>query len=150
MRHAVFAAVLIPSLVFAVDPVHSAPTRPMLASQDSCGAIVDSALHAARERTAGADRDPAVRRYFYAHEVTKRAAISRRDATPARADSRAAVLQFVVGPSGVPDTSSVRILGAQQSTLRRTEAVERVRSWSFEPAEVRQCPVAQLVQTRAR
>jgi hypothetical protein len=150
MRHAVFAAALIPSLVFAVDPVQGASARPMLATQDSCGAIVDSALHVARERTAGADRSPAVRRYFYAHEVTKRAAIARRDATPARADSRAAVLQFVVGPSGVADTSSVRIVGAQQSTLRQSDAVARVRSWSFQPAEVRQCPVAQLVQTRAR
>ena len=152
MRHAVFAAALIPSLVFAVQPTRSASSHTMLATQDSCGAIVDSALYVARERIAGSDsiRAASVRQYFYEHEVTKRAAIARRGAMPARADRSAAVVQFVVGPAGTVDTSTVRIVDPQQSGVRQAEVVAQIGRWRFQPAAVRECPVAQLVQTRAR
>ena len=150
MRHAVFAAALIPVLVVAVRPSPSAASDSTPVLRDSCSTIVDSALYVARERIAGSDaaRAASMRKYFFAHEVTKRASISRRGATPARADTSAALVQFVVGPSGSVDTASVRVLAAGRSGLRPADAAERVGRWTFQPAAVRSCPVAQLVQTR--
>src|SRR5829696_929268 len=157
MRHSLFATALIPLLV-AIQPTRSVPTTSMHIVRDSCSTVVDSALQVARERIAttaagrasDSVRGAPARQYFFEFEVTQRAAIVRPDATPAYRDTSAAVLQFVVDPAGVADTSSVRIVAARQTRLRQTDAVEKVRSWSFTPAAVRGCPVAQLVQTRTR
>jgi len=157
MRHSLFATALIPLLV-AVQPRHSVPTTSTHIVRDSCSSVVDSALQVARERIAttaaqrasDSARGAPARQYFFEFEVTQRAAILGRNAVPSSRDTTAAVLQFVVDPAGIADTASVRILAARETGLRQEDAVEKVRSWSFKPAGVRGCPVAQLVQTRTR
>ena len=157
MRHSLFATALIP-LLLAAQPTRSVPVTSKHIVRDSCSAVVDSALQVVRERIAttaaqrasDSARGTPARQYFFEFEVTQRAAIVRLDATPAYRDTSAAVLQFVVDPAGVPDTASVRVLAARQTGLQHADAVEKVRSWSFQPAAVRGCPVAQLVQTRTR
>jgi hypothetical protein len=157
MRHSLVATALTPLLV-AVQPTRSVPATSMHVVRDSCSAVVDSALHVARERIAttaaqrasDSARGAPSRQYFFEFEVTQRAAIVRPDATPAYRDTSAAVVQFVVDAAGVADPASVRVLAAHQTGLRQTDAVDKIRSWSFQPAAVRGCHVAQLVQTRTR
>jgi len=148
MRHSILAIAFVPLLVSSVHPSRVDAHRAPVVSADSCAAVVDRALHEARDRTTTASQSE--RRYFFEHEATVRAAVVGRAAAPSVARDTGALVQFVVDSSGRVDTSTVRLLAARGSRMGRTELATLIGGWPFTPGKVLGCPVAQMVQMSVR
>lgn len=148
MRYSSLALAFVPLLVSSVRPASVDSRAALAASADSCAALVDNALHEARDRTTIPSQS--TRRYFFEHELTARAAVAARRPAPRIATDSGALVQFVVDSAGRVDTSTVRLLAARGSRMGRTELAALIGGWPFTPGKVRGCPVAQMVQMSVR
>ena len=148
MRSSILALAIVPLLVSSVRPASVDPRTTLAASADSCAALVDNALHEARDRTTIASQS--TRRYFFEHELTVRAAVSAATPAPRITADSGALVQFVVDSAGRVDTSTVRLLAARGSRMGRTELATLIGGWPFTPGKVLGCPVAQMVQMSVR
>jgi len=148
MRYSMLALAIVPLLVSSVRPASVDSRGTQAGSADSCAALVDNALHEARDRTTIPSQS--TRRYFFEHELTVRAAVSATTPAPRIAADSGALVQFIVDSAGRVDTSTVRLLAARGSRMGRTELATLIGGWPFTPGKVLGCPVAQMVQMSVR
>jgi hypothetical protein len=148
MRYSLLALAIAPLFVSSVRPPDAGSRGVKVTATDSCVALVDSALHEARDRTTIAAQSE--RRFFFEFEATVRAARIGTPHAPSIAADSGALVQFVVDSAGRVDTATVRLLAPRESGMGRTEVAALIGGWPFTPGRVLGCPVAQMVQMSVR